>query len=90
MIPALFFTLHLLDATTTHVGLSRGFREGVLPTQQAGVIWAIEGSAAAGETLVWQRLRVRHPRLARALAVAVIAGEGGAVAWNARQLAMRR
>lgn len=82
--------MHLLDAGTTQVGLSRGFREGVLPTQNPAAIWAIEGGAAATEIACYRTLRVQHPKLARVLGIGAIVTEGTFVAWNTRQLATRR
>ena len=75
------------DAATTHVALSRGATEWVLPTQSPWMSTALIAGEAGGLSgaLVWLDRR-QHPKAARALAIAAIGIRAAVIANNLHQL----
>ena len=77
-----YITSFAADAATTHVALSKGAVEVVLPTQNPFMIDGIvAGQAVAGYMLI-NHLYKDHPKLAIAIAVGVTAAHGYAALHN--------
>ena len=72
-----------LDATSTCIGMSQGYREmnPMMPTSCHRAVIAQAGMAGA-QVLVLSALAKRHPTLSKWLAGVQIGVSSGAVAWN--------
>lgn len=74
------------DATTTHMGMARGYEERWLPASNPWVVDGMVAGQAALGTFAVRRLNRTHPRAARVLGWTLVGVRMFAVVHNVGQL----
>lgn len=74
------------DMATTHIGLSLGGHEVVLPTQSEAVIQGGLLSEGVVGAIAYQKLKLKHPKWAQAIYMVGVSSHGIGATFNLSQL----